>query len=367
MSNTALSAFKHYSCGCLISRSDPACLITCPTHRSLIRDIYLDVDIESDPGRHLPIARPILRRQHGRRPHVVDLTRYGVEPNPGPPTPAMVAAIAATVKKTISNAVKQASSTKKKKKKSSKSSTVSGSASGSSSIITAPVSKGVRMRFRNDFKLAIPFSSITLQLLGNSSLSDVYRLSDGVNSSGNQGSGTVGTPIGLFSGSITGGNNLLACLNVALTNIAKSFAHWRISSLKLRWVPTGTAPTTTPGSITFAVIPDPNLQAASAPTTFAGVASMRNSVVHPMWDSEERDMTQNLDGVADTGHPAWKFCDFNSTGSAGTDAATERQQCVGTLLVATSGGPAFASAAVLGVFELSGILEFRDLAAIAYF
>jgi len=366
---SATCAISSYSCGCTIGRSNPPSYQLCAQHRYLIDNAYFPADRPFLTVPSLNPSAPRRTRRSIRPAPLVDLTTQGIEPNPGPRSANPLASLVSTVAASAANAVKSAVRTgaakamkKKKSQKGPKTRTPGyGSMQADFSMASLPAARGVVARSKQNITFSIPFESVQINLQQGNASTDLVYLNDNARSSASQGSGPVATPISLYSFANSGGNPVLQCLPNVMTSIAKNFSKWRIRDLKIKWVPTGGASSTTPGAIVFTVVPDPNIQQQSTNTSFSSVFATKASISTPLWQPVERDFSQCLDGCERGGDPDWKYVDFNTFNNS-ADGIAERQQCVGTFLAGSSGITNLSGAvAVYGYFCFSGILDLKDL------
>jgi len=372
----SLSGISTYSCGCTVRRGgDPPTVHMCDTHSQLILEAYFPPE---RPFLALHPCPPLRRRRVSRPSPPEDLTTQGIEPNPGPGSQGPLAALVASavkqaasgVVRTIKKQTKIPAVKKKSKSKGRANSSSSTSMSIERRMVSAPSARGIVTRQTADFSLSIPFTAVNLVLQSLNTAADAVRLYDGTSASGVQGTGAVGTVLGI-GGSFTptGGNAVMASLPLTIRGIASSFAKWRYRDLTISWVPTGASATSTTGSVVFTVVPDGNLQQNTRATTYSGVFATRNSKSTPIWQPVSLNVTQSLDGFSDDGSASWKYVDnqFSNAGT-GTDVPLERQQCAGLFLVGTSGvAQATSTVFALGYFELSGTLELKDLVDVSMY
>jgi len=287
------------------------------------------------------------------KPPPLDLTRYGVEPNPGPKSSRPIV-------REITKAFKalmvpppmrlKAKLLRPKKKPSDKGLNM---ASNSSLTVMGPVSRGVvRQGPSRQAPITIPFTSFILQAQMNIG-SDIAYVRDGVISSAAQGTGFAGTSLTAQGGIAASTPSFLQSLPTVLVNVASSFARWRYKKLFLEFSPV--QPTSASGSIAIAIVGDGSSTNASTATSYAGVASTYNSLITPIWNRAKLDVTSNL-------NPGWHFVDL--VGTSGTSAVNEaiaRQVSPAVLMVSTSGCVSTINNYVIGNIVLSGEIELQDL------
>jgi hypothetical protein len=292
-----------------------------------------------------------------------------VEPNPGPRHGALpsAASLVAQVVSAVTKAVKKSPAIKKgvsaKRRLSGKPANPGNRGmrtSGTQTMVSAPISRGVQLNQKYDVGFDIPFSGALLQLLQpNASAVDTFHLTDGTINSDAQATGQVGTCLTIAPGyNVSGGNPVLACVPVPIQSLSQNFLKWRFKKLLLTWCPV--QPTSQPGNIAIAVVPEPSFQGAAATTSYALVSAIKGAQTTPVWAPLTIDMTSCLDST--DGSPSWKYRDA-TTGTGAAETAIERQQYAGLLLVGSVGlaGTSGSGNTIMGVFTLSGILQLRDL------
>jgi hypothetical protein len=138
-----------------------------------------------------------------------------------------------------------------------------------------------------------------------------------------------------------GGVGINNIFGVAVSNIAKSFARFRLDSLRWKYIPM--VSTTTPGVVGFGYIPDAGLNSTSP--DFYTVTSMSENVTTSAWQTAELPMRGLLHNRG-------------YTHISGTDPSSERMDSSGTVFIGGLGLPPNLS---VGYIHVEGVISFDGI------
>lgn len=139
-------------------------------------------------------------------------------------------------------------------------------------------------------------------------------------------------------------NNFVSFLST-VRNIATQYLQYRFKKLNLIYSPI--ASTGTDGAISIAAFPE--IQSVDTVFSQLGIQACGHLITTPVWQEASIDLLQAF-------RNGWLFTDT----LAAADAASERQECAGSVAYYIEGAPA---SKLCGVFYLDFEIEFKDLGA----
>jgi len=415
MSDLAIPSTSYSRCGCVVSdQAGVPCLITCTPHTSLVQAVHSNDILQRhcsvceepcDPPTRgvkrtlrevgLPagssacakcidsftnrpfshrVKRSVIRHPQSDRdtvtfrysvtkpPPPVDLTRYGVEPNPGPIPLAAIAAAASSIASIASTVKKSKTIKKSAKKPTSRSKNMSSlNLRDSSRVVMAPVSRNyLRSGSHKTAAFSFPFSSQVANLVYNPGQGGLQVQNPTGPTLTN--STFTANPIWIGPGS-TISNILFANLfNKPINALAVCFTEWRLRNLKISFIPTKSS--TTSGLVAGAWFSDSSTLGATTAPTIGSVMISPYAKSGPVWTPFDINVP---DSAVTGGRDGWLYTDLNLTdGSTNTtaDEAELRQVCYGQTMFAIAGvdTSVYTTATTFGMICLSGDICLRNLA-----